>query len=101
MLYFRYKQLPKVILKKGVIIMQAIKAYYDDGKFVPIQPIRLPKGSSAVITIFDFPIVEAKPTMDESRVEWLNRLREARELAKDEDLPERKQFTTSLFSNVP
>jgi len=31
--------------------MQAVKAYYDDGKFIPLQPIRLPKGSSAVITI--------------------------------------------------
>ena len=68
--------------------MQAVKAYYDEGKFVPVKPIRLPKGSSAVITIFDFAIVEINTAMDESRVEWLNRLREARELTKDENLPD-------------
>jgi len=66
--------------------MQAVKAYYDEGKFVPVKPIKLPKGSSAVITIFDFPMAE--DTMHESRAEWLNRLREARELARDEDLPD-------------
>ena len=68
--------------------MQAVKAYYDEGKFIPIQPVRLPKGSSAVITIFDFPIAETESAVDETRIEWLNQLREARELAKDEDLPD-------------
>ena len=68
--------------------MQAVKAYYDDGRFVPVDPIKLPNGSSAVITIFDFPIVEVKPIKNESRIEWFNRLSEARELAKDEDLPD-------------
>ena len=36
--------------------MQAVKAYYDNGKFVPMQPVVVPKGSYAIITILDFPI---------------------------------------------
>jgi len=36
--------------------MQAVKAYYDEGKFIPFHPIKIPKGSHAIITILDFPI---------------------------------------------
>jgi len=72
--------------------MQA--AYYEEGKFVPFQPVKIPKGSHAIITILDFSMSETQATddsntvEDESRAEWLNRLREARELAMDEHLPE-------------
>jgi len=72
--------------------MQAVKAYFDEGKFVPLQPIKIPKGSQAIITILDFPIDEVEPVentkTNESRLEWLKRLEEARELAKDEYLPD-------------
>lgn len=37
--------------------MQAVKsyrAYYDDGSFVPYEPVVIPKGSQAIITILDF-----------------------------------------------
>ena len=66
--------------------MQAIKAYYEDGKFIPFQPVKIPKGSHAIITILDFPIIEVKP--DESRIEWLNRLEAAIALSMDEELPD-------------
>ena len=66
--------------------MQAIKAYYEDGKFIPFQPVKIPKGSYAIITILDFPIIEVKP--DESRIEWLDRLEAAIDLSMDEELPD-------------
>ena len=66
--------------------MQAVKAYYEDGKFIPFQPVRVPKGSHAIITILDFPIIEVKH--DGSRIEWLNRLEVAIDLSMDEELPD-------------
>ena len=36
--------------------MQAYKAYYDEGKFIPLEPVRVPKNSLAIVTILDFPI---------------------------------------------
>jgi len=40
--------------------MQAVKAYYDDGKFIPLEPIKVAKGSQAIVTILDFPIRDGK-----------------------------------------
>ena len=76
--------------------MQSVSAYYDEGKFVPIQPVNIPEGSQAIITILDYytgKVISGDashivPMQDNARNEWLNRLNEARELAKDEDLPE-------------
>jgi len=64
--------------------MQAIKAYYEDGKIITIQAVKIPKSSLAIITILDFPINEVKSK--ESRREWLNRLEAAIDLSMDEDL---------------
>jgi|GEM_PF-930691 len=66
-----------------------IEAYCDEGKFIPFQPVRIPNGRRAIITILDSPIQDANDVTvsDESRMEWLKRLSEARELAKDEHLP--------------
>ena len=72
--------------------MQAIKAYYDEGIFVPFKPIKIPKGSHAIVTILDFPmddgqyIGENDDTLNESSNEWLSRLQEAVEASMDEDL---------------
>ena len=80
--------------------MQAIKAYYDEGKFVPFKPIKIPKGSHAIVTILDFPIDEGQHTIeegtvcDDSRVEWLNRLNDAIRLSMDEDLPDFPRIKT-------
>ena len=37
--------------------MQAIKAYrayYDDGFFIPYEPVTIPKGCQVVVTVLDF-----------------------------------------------
>jgi hypothetical protein len=74
--------------------MQAVKAYYDGDKFVPFQPIKVPKGSHAIITIVDFSTGEDNSTsnsevkLNESRIEWLKRLEEAIDLSMDEELPD-------------
>ena len=65
--------------------MQAVKAYYDDGKFIPLQPVVIPKGSQVIVTILDSSF-DARPS--ESRIDWLNRLEAAIELSMDEELPD-------------
>ena len=42
--------------------MQAVKAYFDEGKFVPFKPVAIPQGSHAIITILDFPITTITPS---------------------------------------
>ena len=47
--------------------MQAIKsyrAYYDDGLFIPYEPVAIPKGCQVVVTVLDF-IVEREQKPDE------------------------------------
>ena len=72
--------------------MQAIKAYYDEGKFVPFQPMKLQKGSLAIVTMIDSPVKEnqladsANYSPDESKIEWLNQLHKALDASMDEDL---------------
>ena len=75
--------------------MQAVKAYYNGDTFTPFNPVKIPKGSHAIITILDFPINEEQHVKDEeqavhveSRIEWLNRLEAAIDLAVDEELPD-------------
>ena len=36
--------------------MQAVKAYYNGDTFTPFKPVKIPKGSHAIVTILDFPI---------------------------------------------
>ena len=75
--------------------MQAVKAYYNGDTFTPFKPVKIPRGSHAIITILDFPISEEQYAEDEghgvpveSRIEWLNLLEAAIDLAVDEELPD-------------
>jgi len=39
------------------MIMQAVKsyrAYYDDGLFIPYEPVTIPKGCEVIVTVLDF-----------------------------------------------
>jgi len=40
--------------------MQAYRAYFDEGKFVPVEPVRIEEGSQAIVTVLDFPIEATK-----------------------------------------
>ena len=75
--------------------MQVVKAYYDEGKFIPFKPVSIPKGSEVIVTIPDVILEEiqlkettALTTEEEMqmRKEWLDNLKQARELAKDDPL---------------
>jgi predicted DNA-binding antitoxin AbrB/MazE fold protein len=33
--------------------MQAYRAYYDGGRFVPLEAVEIPEGSQAIITVLD------------------------------------------------
>ena len=75
--------------------MQAVKACYNGDTFTPFKPVKIPKGSHTIVTILDFFINEElqvkdeeQNMQDESRIEWLNRLEAAIDLATDEELPD-------------
>ena len=36
--------------------MQACKAYYNDGRFIPFEPLDIPEGCHAIITVLDFSV---------------------------------------------
>ena len=71
--------------------MQAVKAYYSDGIFVPFEPVVIPKGSHAIVTILDFAInqAQAKLAQDDSDFSaWHKQMQEALALSMDENLPD-------------
>jgi len=73
--------------------MQAVKAYYSEGAFVPFEPIAVPKGSHAIVTILDFvinqePITDELAQNDDDFFAWHKRMKEALALSMDEELPE-------------
>jgi len=73
--------------------MQIVKAYYDKGAFVPFEPITVPKGSHAIVTILDVEIhhlqdIETHTQDDDDFTTWHMRIKEALELSADEELPE-------------
>ena len=90
--------------------VQAFEGYWENERFYPLgQPIRKPGKFRAILTLLDEPIqisvpevastgempdgftsLVAKVGLDEAqkRTAWLKRLEEARELAKDEKMPD-------------
>ena len=78
--------------KENSLSMQAIKAYYDEGKFIPFEPVRIPKGSHAIVTILDFPILglpvanKNDAASDTATNSWLKRLHKARDASIDEEM---------------
>ena len=72
--------------------VQTIKSYYDDGKFVPFEPVSIPKGSHVIITVLDFP-TPVLPTVSKDDTaagttlnSWLNRLHAARTASMNEEV---------------
>jgi len=73
--------------------MQAVKAYYSEGAFVPFEPVVIPRGSHAIVTILDFSIDQAQVTGElvqdnDDFSAWHKRIQEALALSMDEDLPD-------------
>jgi len=69
--------------------MQAIKAYYHQGAFVPFEPVAIPKGSHALVTILDYVMNPVQDyTQDDDFSAWHRDIKEALALSMDEDLPE-------------
>ena len=49
--------------------MQAVKtyrAYYDDGLFIPYEPVTIPKGCQVVVTVLDFLAESAQASGEEN-----------------------------------
>ena len=75
--------------RKERLQMQAYSAYYDGGKFIPTEPVKIPKGSKVVVTVIDFPVEKVSKIEDnvKNNLEWLDDLEEAVRLSMDEELP--------------
>ena len=71
--------------------MQAIKAYYDEGKFIPYEPVKIPRGSHVIVTILDFPILglpavnKDDTASDTALSSWFSHLHEAWVASMDEE----------------
>jgi predicted DNA-binding antitoxin AbrB/MazE fold protein len=62
--------------------MQACKAYYTNGVFVPTGFGKLPEGTQAIITL-----LEEIPKGIEEKLKDLDAIMQAIEAAKDEEMP--------------
>ena len=58
--------------------MQAVKAYYNGDTFTPFKPIKIPKGSHAIVTILDFPINDASilSELDDVSIQQIEAMRQ-------------------------
>ena len=63
--------------------MQACKAYYNNGQFVPLGFGKLPEGTQAIITLLD-----EVPIRMEERLKEFDSLVDEIHAAADEDMPE-------------
>ena len=63
--------------------MQACKAYYEDGRFVPLGLGKLPEGTQAIITLLE----EAPKGVDE-RLKEFDDIMQAIDNADHEEMPE-------------
>lgn len=62
--------------------MQACKAYYNNGRFVPLGFGKLPEGTQAIITL-----LEEVPKGIEERLKDFDSIMQAIEAAADEEMP--------------
>jgi len=71
--------------------MLAVKGYIDSGRFTPTDGTKLPIYAHAVLVIEGVtpkPVpVNASAKEKTARKEWLNQLRQARQLAQNDPLP--------------
>ena len=62
--------------------MQACKAYYEGGRFVPLGFGRLPEGTQAIITL-----LEQMPKGINDRLKEFDAIMQAIDAAADEEMP--------------
>ncbi|MDR1669411.1 MAG: antitoxin family protein [Oscillospiraceae bacterium] len=62
--------------------MQACRAYYDNGRFVPLGLGKLPEGTQAIITL-----LEDAPRGTDQRMRDFDAIMQAIDAAKDEEMP--------------
>ena len=72
--------------------MLAVKGYINEGQFTPTDGAKLPPYAHAVLVIdaniFQPTQENASTTNKTAKNEWLNQLRQARQLAKNDPLPD-------------
>ena len=62
--------------------MQACKAYYNNGRFIPIGLGKIPEGTQAIITLLD-----ETPIMMEERLKEFDAIVDEIRAATDEEMP--------------
>ena len=72
--------------------MLAVKGYIDSGRFTPTDGAKLPAYAHAVLVIESNIVQPASASLlaneKNARKEWLNQLRQARQLAKNDPMPD-------------
>ena len=71
--------------------MQACRAYYADGRFIPLEPLDIPEGSQAIITVIDFFCsLQTKNEIQDVCLRQMDALERFRDMARncDEPIPE-------------
>ena len=72
--------------------MLAVKGYITSGRFTPTDGAKLPVYANAVLVIESIapqPVPMTLPDKEKTaRKDWLNQLRQARQLAKNDPLPD-------------
>jgi predicted DNA-binding antitoxin AbrB/MazE fold protein len=77
----RIRSISSVLEREG-LVMQACKAYYDNGRFIPIGFGKLPEGTKAIITL-----LEEIPKGIDERLKDFDAITQAIESAEDEEMP--------------
>ena len=69
--------------------MQAYRVYYDEGKFIPFEPVEIKKGSQAIVTILDFPFenTNKQNSLNDASSRQIEAMRRFREEIRDNDEP--------------
>ena len=74
--------------------MQACRAYYNNGRFIPFESLEIPEGSQAIITVLDFPA----ENIDESPMDVSRRQKEA--IARFRDVMRNSDPLPSEFDEI-
>ncbi|MDR2904247.1 MAG: hypothetical protein LBU77_07050 [Clostridiales bacterium] len=69
--------------------MQAVNGYLEDGRFTPLNGIKLPRRLPVMMVFNEADAKDVQQEPDKEQVaSWLERLRKAVDASMDEDLPD-------------
>ena len=69
--------------------MQSYRVYYDEGKFIPFEPVEIKNGSQAIVTMLDslFENTDNQNNLNDASSRQIEAMRRFREEIRDNDEP--------------